>query len=74
MDMFHMVMTYMHIPSKRFSGAGLKDALIQSAVVAEGSVEVALRGKSYNRGIRLYKHLYEALQRLLIDKLPDHTG
>lgn len=71
MGMFHMLMTYMHILSKRFADAGLKDALIQSAVVAEGSVESALRGKSYNRGVRLYKLFYESLQRLLIDRLED---
>jgi len=59
----------MHILSKRFSGAGLKDALIQSGVVAEGSVDSALKGKSYNRGVRLYKLFYKALQRLLIRKL-----
>ena len=74
MGMFHMVMTYMHILSKRFSGAGLKDALIQSGVVAEGSVDAALRGKSYNRGVRLYKLFYEALQHLLIKKLDNCIG
>ena len=52
MGIFHMIMTFMHILSKRFSGAGLKDALIQSGVVAEGSVVSALKGKSYNRGVR----------------------
>lgn len=69
MGMFHMIMTYMHILSKRFADGGLKDALIQSAVIAEGSVDSALRGKSYNRGVRVYKLFYEALQRLLIEKL-----
>ena len=67
--MFHMIMTYMHILFKRFGNAGLKDALIQSAVVAEGSVEMALRGKCYNRGVCLNKLFYKALQRLLIDEL-----
>lgn len=69
MGMFHMIMTYMHILSKRFADGGLKDALIQSTVIAEGSVDSALRGKSYNRGVRMYKLFYEALQRLLIDQL-----
>ncbi|XP_066920827.1 uncharacterized protein [Clytia hemisphaerica] len=55
--------------SKRFADGGLKDALIQSSVIAEGSVDSALRGKSYNRGVRMYKLFYEALQRLLIDQL-----
>ena len=33
--------------------AGSKDALIQIAVVAEGSVEITLCGKCYNQGVRL---------------------
>ena len=39
--------------------------LVQSSIVAEGSVDSALRGKSYNRGIRLYRTYYEALYHLL---------
>ena len=67
-------MTFMHILFKRFSSAGLKDALIQSAVVAEGSVEMALKGKIYNRGMRLYKLFYEAIQRMLIERLAEKTA
>ena len=69
-----MVMTYMHILQKRFADAGLRDALIQSAVIAEGSVDSALRGKSYNRGVRMYKLFYEVLVRLLIEKAIDKYG
>ena len=74
MGMFHMIMTFMHVLYKRFASAGLKDALIQSAVVAEGSVEMALRGKSYDRGMRLYKLFYEALMRIALDKLAEKVG
>ena len=59
----------MAVLNKRFSGAGLKDVLIQSGVIAEGSVDAALKGKAYNRGVRMYKLFYEALQRLLLDKM-----
>ena len=61
----------MAILNKRFGDAGLKDVLIQSSVVAERSVDAALRGKQYNRGIRLYKIFYEALQRLVIQRICD---
>jgi hypothetical protein len=74
MGMFHMIMTYMHILQKRFAAAGLRDALIQSAVIAEGSVDSALRGKSYNRGVRMYKLFYEVLLRLMIGKLIDKNS
>ena len=56
---------------QQFAAAGLKDALIQSGVVAEGSVEMALLGKCYNRGVRLCKLFYEALMRLLPESLAE---
>ena len=45
--------------------------MIQRTGVSEGSVGLALRGKSYNRGVRMQKLCYKALQRLLIDKLEE---
>ena len=67
MGMFHMLMMFMHILSKQFSAAGLRDVLIQKGVVAEGSVDKALSGKIYNRGIRLYKLAYEAITTKVLD-------
>ena len=61
MGMIHVLMMFMHILSKRFSAAGLRDVLIQSGVIAEGSVDEALSGKMDNRGVRLYKLAYEAI-------------
>ena len=66
MGVFHILMMFMGILYKRFADAGLQDTLVQSSVVAEGSVEQALKGKSYNRGVRLYKLFYETLIRLII--------
>ena len=48
---FHMVMMYLGIIGKRFKDAGLRDILIQSQVLAEGSVDKALPGKMYNRSV-----------------------
>ena len=42
MRMFHTIMVYMHILSKRFSDAGLCDVLIQSDIIAEGSIDKTL--------------------------------
>ena len=66
MGMFHTTMMYMSILSNRFKYAGLRDLLIQSSVIAEGSIDRALCGKMYKRGIRMYKLAYEALTRLLL--------
>ena len=52
--------------NKRFSDAGLKDALIQSSIIAEESIDSALRGNCYNRGVQLYKTAYESLLRLVL--------
>jgi len=46
MGLFHMLMMYMHILQKLFADAGLRYVLIQSNVIAEGSVDKALRGKN----------------------------
>ena len=54
---FHLLMVYMSILNKQFGDAGLRDALVQSSVIAEGSVKAALCGKSYNRGVISYKTL-----------------
>ena len=52
--------------NKRFSDAGLKDALIQSSIIAEESIDSALRGNCYNRSVQLYKTAYESLLRLVL--------
>lgn len=69
MGLFHMLMMYMHILSKRFSDAGLRDVLIQSNVIVEGSVDKALVGKMYNRGVRMYKLMYEAVMMRVLEHL-----
>ena len=71
MDIFHLLMDYMSILNKRFGDAGLRDALVESCIIAEGSVEAALCGKNYNRGVRHHKVFYEALNRLLLSRLDE---
>ena len=68
LGIFHLLMMYFGIIGKRFKDAGLRDVLVQSEIVAEGSTERALTGKMYNRAVRCYKLMYEALMRLLNDK------
>ena len=71
MGIFQLHLEFMSILNRRFGDAGLRDALVQSSIVAERSVDSALRGKSYNRGIRLCKTYYEVLNRLLLKQLED---
>ena len=68
----HTIMTYMNVISKRFKDAGLRDVLIQSGAIAEGSIDCALMGKMCNRGEWRYKLMYEALDHLLIQQMETH--
>lgn len=69
LGMFHMLMMYLGIIGKRFKDAGLCNVLIQSQILAEGSVDKALAGNMYNRSVRICKLVYEALYRLLISRM-----
>ena len=71
MGIFHLLMVYMSLLNKWFGDARLRDALVSSSTIAEDLVKAALCGKSYNRGVRLYKVFYEALNRLLLSQLDE---
>ena len=43
-----------------------QDIMIESDIVAAGSVNGVLSGKHYNRSIRAHKLIYEAMQRLRV--------
>ena len=66
---FHTIMMYINVISKRFKDAGLRDVLVQSGSIAQGSIDCALMGKMYNPGVRCYKFIYEALYYLLIQQM-----
>ena len=51
MGIFHLDVVFLNILNKRFGDTGLRDALLQSSIVAEGSADSALRWKSYNRSL-----------------------
>ena len=74
LGMFHMLMMYLGIIGKRFKDAGMRDVLIQSEVISGGSVDRALSGKMYNRAVRCNKLFYEALHRLLLQKMEESVN
>ena len=69
LGIFHTLMMFLGIIGKRFGDAGYRDILVQSEIIAEGSVDRALTGKMYNRSVRAVKLTYEALSRILVEKL-----
>ncbi|KAJ8048474.1 hypothetical protein HOLleu_00803 [Holothuria leucospilota] len=58
---FHTSMAYMACIGSRFGDAGLRDVLIESGVVAQGSIKGVLSGHHYNRSVRTHKLLFDAL-------------
>ena len=67
MGTLHIILTFLAVISSRFKDAGSHDILIQSSVVAEGSVDTMFTGsRAYKRAIRTYKILYEAFSRILL--------
>ena len=68
MGSFHFSCVFLTIIGKRFAGSGLRDLLVESGVLAEGSVDGVLPGKHYNRGVRAHKLVMEALCRLQMEQ------
>ena len=60
---------FMAVIYKGFKDAGLRDLVIQSDLLAEGSVDQAFSGKMYSRGFRVYKLTYEVLFSLFLDAM-----
>ena len=65
---FHTVCTFIAVIGKRFKCSGFEDILIESDVIASGSVKGIIEGKHYNRAVRAHKIVSEALWRLKWEK------
>lgn len=59
---FHTSMSFLSVIGKRFKEAGLQDILIESNVVATGSINGVMTGHQYNRSIRAHKLLFETME------------
>ena len=73
---FHILMMFRRIIGTRFKNAGMRDVYIQTEIVAEGSIGSMLRGKKYNRAIRvvLGKLFWEALYCLMLERFESENG
>ena len=58
---FHQQLSFIYCIYKRFRGSGIADVLVSAGVIAEGSVDQALHGKHYRRGVRCITLMREAL-------------
>ena len=64
---FHIALNYLSLLGKKFQHSGLDDLLIESGVYATSTISAIMKGKSYNRRIRVHKLAMEALFRLMWD-------
>ena len=75
---FHTAMTILACIGTRFRDAGLEDILIESEVLAGGSVNGVMTGRQYNRSIRCHKLMAEALHRMrwktFLESLPEEEA
>ena len=62
---FHVQCVMMSAIYKRYKGIELVALLVAGGVIAEGSVDRALKGKHY-KGLRCWRFMYEALMRQLV--------
>lgn len=65
-------MSYMYVIYKRFKGSGPADTLVTAGVVVDGSVDQALQGKHYRRGVRCIMAWRKALIHLRLRDILEH--
>ena len=63
----HACCIYLAELVKRFGSPGLREIIVEADLTGPGSVEAVLRGKNYNRALRVMKTVYEALMRLIFE-------
>lgn len=70
---FHTILSILSVLGKRFGDAGLADILVESDVIAPGSIQGVMKGRQYNRAMRVVKLFSEALRRLQIEAFLDSS-
>ena len=68
---FHTKMSYLACIGIRYKDAGLADIIIESGLVASGSVKGVMNRHHYNRAFRTHKIVSEAMQRLRFQQFLD---
>ena len=64
MGPFHAYCIYLPVLGKRFGSTGLREITVEADLTGPGSAEAVLRGKHYNRALRVMRTVYEVLMRL----------
>ena len=59
---------FLGIIGTSFKHTGMRDVYIQSEIVARGSTDSEVRGKQYNRAIRVHKLFWETFYYLMLER------
>ena len=68
---FHTQVAFITAIAKQFEGSGLSDIFVSASIIADKSVDQAMRWKHFRRIVRALQLTYEALQRRIIRKSLD---
>ena len=64
-------MSFIYVIYKSFKESGISDVLVAVGVITDGSVDQALRGKPFKRGMRCLKLFYQTLMHHALEKCLD---
>ena len=66
---FHTILSYLAIISASFKDTDIREIIVQSKIVAEGSGDTIFTGRrAHKRTARVYEIFYEAIFRLLLEE------
>ena len=57
---FHIALNYLGLIGKKYLDSGLDDLRIESGVYAAGTTAALMKGKSYTRGVRVFRLMWSA--------------
>ena len=69
---FHLVCAYLKMVGKKMDGSGLSDILLETGLIASGSLQGVISGKHYDRAMHCHKTMLECLERLLLEQYMAH--
>lgn len=73
LGVFHVICAYLKAIGKMMCGSGFEEIVIDSRICASGSIEKVMKGKHYNRSLRVHKAVLESLERLLFRAFQQHA-
>ena len=69
--LYLFILAFITAIAKRLEGSGFSDILVSASIIADKSVDQAMRGKHYQRIVRTLQLMYDALQRRIIRRATD---